>query len=553
MVMLNCSLKELQQIFGKPLLEKELDELLFNLGFELEGVHDDELAISITPDRPDAVSLHGLARVLRAYTGKDTVKTYSAKKSTYRLVIDPSVNSVRPYTVAAVITNLSFTDATIREMIWVQEKLHDTLARGRKKAAIGIYPCEHMHWPIAYRAADPQTIRFQPLESSQIMNGLEILETHPAGKAYAHLLEGKKTFPFFIDAQNQILSMPPIINSHKTGKVTEHTHDIFIECSGFHLQTLQHVLNVLVTLFADMGGEVYSVELSYPDKTIVTPDLSIRKKTLAASRVEEILGVALSIDQIDVLLKRMLYAVGKKNKETIEVFIPPFRSDIWHEMDIIDDIARAYGFNNFKPTMKPVLTIGKELSKHTAKEQLAELFIGCGFQEIFTLALTSREDQYLKMHLSEEAHLNLGQSTEKSLNMIRTWLLPEAMKALMHNRSKEYPQRLFEIEDVVIPDETCDSKAKNITKGCFVIAKTDAAFTDAVQVLTALFDACSTPFDLVETKHGSFIEGRCAAIMVNKANIGVIGEIHPQVITAWGLELPVVGCEFHLDALFRHL
>jgi phenylalanyl-tRNA synthetase beta chain len=347
------------------------------------------------------------------------------------------------------------------------------------------------------------------------------------------------------------LSMPPIINAHTTGKVTDATKDIFIECSGFHLQTLQHVLNILVTLFADMGGDISSVEMVYPDKTLLSPDLSPRKKNIAISHVTEVVGMPWTADECAVLLKRMLYDVGKKNASTIEVLIPPFRSDIWHEIDIIDDIARAYGFNAFQPTMKPVATIGKELPVHAAKEKLAELMVGSGFQEIFTLALTSREDQYGKMQLPETSHINLGQSTEKSLNMIRSWLLPEAMKALMNNRSKEYPQRLFEIEDVIIPDDTLDTKARNVTKACFVIAATDATFTDARQVFASVLDALGTSFSLTETKHPSFIEGRCAAIMVDKKQIGIIGEMHPAVLVAWGLELPVVGCEFFLDEIFK--
>ena len=111
------------------------------------------------------------------------------------------------------------------------------------------------------------------------MDGLQILSKHPKGRDYAHLLEGKKLFPYFIDAQNNILSMPPIINSHQTGKISESTKDVFIECSGFDYQTLKTCLNIIVTALADMGGQIYSLELDYGVKK-TTSDLTPEKMKL---------------------------------------------------------------------------------------------------------------------------------------------------------------------------------------------------------------------------------------------------------------------------------
>ena len=82
-----------------------------------------------------------------------------------------------------------FDDEKIKEIIDIQEKLHATLGRKRKKAAIGIYPLEKIKLPIKFEAKKPEDIKFIPLEASKEMNGRQILSQHPTGREYGFLLE----------------------------------------------------------------------------------------------------------------------------------------------------------------------------------------------------------------------------------------------------------------------------------------------------------------------------------------------------------------------------
>ena len=177
--------------------------------------------------------------------------------------------------------DLKFDDEKIKEIIDIQEKLHFTFGRKRKKVAIGIYPLEKIKLPITFKAFEPDKIKFIPLESDREMSGLQILQKHPTGKEYAHLLAGKAKFPVFIDANNNILSMPPIINSQLTGKITAETTDIFVECSGFDFEILSKCLNIVVTNLAEMGGKIYQMELVESRGTRgakrITPNLSAEK------------------------------------------------------------------------------------------------------------------------------------------------------------------------------------------------------------------------------------------------------------------------------------
>lgn len=255
MVMLDTNFKTIQKLVGKKFSIEEFEDALFNLGMELDEQKGDEIKIEVTAERPDMVSPQGLARALRAYFGlKNPVYKVKEPLKNFKVIIDKSVNSVRPYTACAIVKNLKLSDELIKEIIWVQEKLHATFGRNRKKAAIGIYPLEHIKLPIYYRAANPHHIRFKPLESDKEMTAEEILTEHKTGIQYSHLLEGKKVYPYFCDAKGSILSMPPIINSEETGRVTKNTKEVFIECSGHDINALKQTLNIIVCLLQDMGG-----------------------------------------------------------------------------------------------------------------------------------------------------------------------------------------------------------------------------------------------------------------------------------------------------------
>jgi phenylalanyl-tRNA synthetase beta chain len=264
--------------------EEDLTEKINLMGTPVESVTDEEIEIQIMPNRPDCLSSQGFLRAFKNYVEKSPempkYRVHSPEKD-FKVKIDSSVESVRPFTACAIVKKLKFDDAKIKEIIDMQEKLHATVGRNRKKAAIGIYPLEKITLPITYEARKPNEIKFRPLESDKEMTGSDIVKQHPTGKEFAHLLENYSTYPIFKDAKGNILSMPPIINSHETGKVSEKTTDVFIECSGFDLNILQKLINIIVTTLADMGGQVYAMELDY-GKTckITTPDLAPEKMKL---------------------------------------------------------------------------------------------------------------------------------------------------------------------------------------------------------------------------------------------------------------------------------
>ena len=513
-----------------------IEERLGMMGCPVDAVTDKEILVDVTPNRPDLLSESGIKRYLLAFLGKEKgLKEYSIKKSDYELIIEKSVSEVRPYTACAIVKNLKFDDSKIKEIIDIQEKLHSTFGRNRKKIAIGIYPFDKIKFPIYFKALAPERIKFQPLEESREMSGSEILTRTKAGREYSHLLEGKKLFPVFIDSADNILSMPPVINSHWTGKIDESTKDVFIECSGFDYSVLAKTLNILVTALADMGGEIYSMKLKYPDKTINSPDLSPEKMKIDIDYVNKMLGLKLGEKDLKSLLEKTGLSYSK------EALIPAYRADIIHPIDIVEEIAIAYGYDKFKEEIPQISTIGKEDDTEILKRKIAEVLAGLGMLETYSYNLTSKEDECKKM--SAKSSLVEVPNAKTNFNVLRASMLPSMLRILSENKSADYPQKIFEIGKTF-------KKLKDIEESdVLAVALTNSNFTEAKQILEYLAKMLSLELELKKLSHESLIEGRTGKILFNGKEIGIIGEVSPQVLSNWSLEVPVSVIEINVSKL----
>jgi phenylalanyl-tRNA synthetase beta chain len=420
-------------------LTKEIQEKIPLFGTPLESLTDEEIEIEIFPNRPDLYSLQGYLRGFLSFLGKKKTRQYKIEKpeKNFTVTIDKSVESIRPYTACAIVKNLKFNDEKIKEIIDIQEKIHTTLGRNRKKIAIGIYPLEKISLPIAFKAMKPKEIKFIPLEETREMSGLEILQRTSTGREYSHLLEGKAKYPVFIDSKNEVLSMPPIINSHKTGKITEQTSSVFIECSGFDFSILKKTLNILTTILSDMGGKIYSMHLNYPDKKETTPDLTPEKTKISIEDCNKLLGLKLKESDIKNLLSKMGHSYDSKTKNVLS---PAWRTDILHPVDIYEDIAIAYGYDLFIPEIPPIATIGLQNKRQETKTKISEILIGLGFQEVSSFSLTTPNDQFKKMNSKPKQDEKIEVLDSKTdYKILKQDLTHSNLKILSDNLDAEYP------------------------------------------------------------------------------------------------------------------
>ncbi|MFA7709219.1 MAG: phenylalanine--tRNA ligase subunit beta, partial [archaeon] len=533
----------------------EFEELLFNYGFEIDSYNKvtDELKVEVTAERPDTLSKEGLLRILKVFTGVNKCPKYVVKKSSYMLNIDNSVKDIRPYSVCAVITNLKLDEEKLKQIINVQEKLHFTILRRRLLGAIGIYPLDKIKFPITFVGKDSKDIKFIPLGETKELTGKEILTETETGKEYSHLLSEKNKFPVFIDSDGKILSMPPIINSDLTGRVTTSTKEIFIECSGNDIVRLNQVLNILSCLFIDFGGELQSMEVnfgkSYDKKQMITPDLTEEKRLITIANVNSLIGINLDIDAICVLLEKMCYKTKKFGKDKIEVTIPVFRIDILHEVDIIDDIARAYGFNNIPLKMPKIFTIGEKLNSTIKQENIIQILAQCGLVEVSPLSLSSKKDSFENFNLefTKDKAIELGYSKDKSIDIVSSWFTPKLIRILTNNQHMSYPQKIFCCDKVVIPDNEKDVKSKTILHAAVAIANSKVSFTEVASILVSLGNTLGYKLELQKFDYPFYIKGRSAKILFDNKDVGHLGEIHPSVLNNFEYNIPVASFEIDVN------
>jgi len=550
MAIISIDKKQFEKEIGN--LNEEMQERIAMFGTPIEKISKNELQLEIFPNRPDMLSYHGFKRSFLAFLGKQTgLKKYAVKKpeKNYKVKIDASVKKIRPYTACAIIKGLRLNDEKIKEIIEIQEKLHITLGRKRKKIAIGIYPLEKIKLPITFKALEPDKIKFIPLESDRKMSGLEILQKHPAGRDYAHLLAGKMKFPIFTDANNNILSMPPIINSKLTGKITQKTRDIFVECSGFDFEALKKCLNIIVVNLSDMGGKIYQMEIKFRRRKEITPNLDSEKKKINLNNTNKLLGLNLNEKELRKLLGKMGYSY---NKKTVE--IPPWRTDIMHEVDLIEDVAIAYGYENFIPEIPEISTIGEVNTREMIKNKISEILAGIGMLEISNYHLTNKNDQFTKMGRGkkQEKEFIEVQQSKTDFTILRKDLTHYLLKTLSENVDSEYPQLIFEIGKVFDLENDNVLEKENIAA-----AISPGNFTKIRQILEYLFKMIDLKIEFKEEEkpiHPSyFIEGRVASIFLEGNRIGFIGEIHPKILNSWKIKMPVALFEIESQKIFERL
>jgi len=394
----------------------------------------------------------------------------------------------------------------------------------------------------------PEDIVFRPLEWKEELNAKQILEKHPAGKKYKDLVKDLRKYAIFHDANDNILSFTPVINSHLTGKITKNTKEAFLEVSGFDFHTAEYVLNIIVTALYDMGADIYSMEVKYPDKTIITPNLTPTEMKINIDYINKWLGLDLKKEDLKKYLGMMGFGY-KKDK----VLIPAYRPDIIHQVDVAEDIAVAYGYENFNPEIPTKATTAKEHDFEKFKRKVADLMVGLNMLELSTYHLTNEDIQFKKMEFNHDNCVELINSVSEEYNIMRFWMLPSLIEVLSQNTHNEYPQNIFEIGRVFLLDNNKETGVKEVERLSVALCNNDADYTKIRQVLDYLVKNINLNYKIKETEHPSFIPGRVARVSVKGKEVAYVGEINPKVLENFDIEMPVAAFELNLSELFELL
>jgi len=549
MPVIKFTYNDLEELLDQKMEKDELIDILPMIGSDIEDYDDEEVKVEFFPNRPDYLSVEGVARALKGFLKiEEGLPHYHLESSNSSITIDPQLKNIRPYTSCCLVKGIHLTEDKLRQLMDFQEDLHWVLGRDRKKVAIGIHNLDVLNGPFRYLAADPDSVSFIPLEMEKEMSLREILTHHKKGQSYAHLLDQHDKYPLIMDSEDNILSMPPIINGELT-KLTTETRNLFVDVTGTDQLAVERTLNIIATSFAEAGAQIQTMENIYGDVTLTRPDLTPKERMASVKNAENIIGIHLSSDMVVEALRKVRFDAEVIDQDTVKVMIPPYRVDILHEVDIIENVAIGYCFRKIQPELPRVATVAREDPYHDFDQNVREIMNGLGFAEVMSLMLTNEENHYQKMMLPETERVEVAQPISQDRTMIRQSLLNGLLEFLEDNKHEELPQKIFEVGETVFLEPEKETKTRGVKKLAAMITHSQANFTEIKSTSDTLISNLGLKMEIEDTEHPSFIQGRCARLKgVKKSSSqvmveGFFGEMNPEVITSFQLEYPVVAME----------
>jgi phenylalanyl-tRNA synthetase beta chain len=512
------------------------------------------LRLDLLADRPDLFDVGGLARALRGTLGIELgLPNYAAKPSGLTVTVDKSVAdkaSYRPFIACAVMTLPAVDETSLIAIMKLQENLHWGVGRDRKLASIGVYDMAAISGDVTYRTLDPDKEPFVPLGMpGKKMTGRQILQSHPKGMAYAELLANHKRYPVLVDAEKQVLSMPPIINSEET-KLKQCTTRVFIDVTGISQAAVTKSLDTLVSSLCEIGGTVETVTIVDVDgKQRVTPDLAPRSTEVDLAEAKRWLGLPLDEKSLVESLRKMRFDVASaKNGGRFTVSYPPYRTDIRHMVDLLEDVAIGYGYANIEPRLVRSMTVGTPRPEESLSDRVRQILIGLGYSEIMSLPLSTEEHQFERLRLpTPDRYPQVANPKLKTYNVVRMHLMGGLFEALRENRRRPMPQRMFEIDNTVALDDAAETGAAEFRKLALVEIGRESGYATARSVVDSLLRELGWKAQYAAVDHPTFVPGRAAEFSVDGQAIGVLGEVHPETLTNFGLTYPVALAELTLQ------
>ena len=531
-------------------IDMEKDELIDTLPMmssDIEDFDDEEIKVEFFPNRPDNLSVEGVARSFKGFFGQEFgFPDYKVEESGEYVEVDEDVAKIRPYIGFAKIDNVDFTGDKLKYIMDFQENLHWVIGRDRKKVAIGIHNADVVTGPFKYIATPKDANAFVPLEKDFEMTPDEILTQHDKGVDYAHLIQDFDKYPLILDKDDNVLSMPPIINGELT-KIKEDTKNIIVDVTGTDERAVNQALNIICCSFAEVGGQIKSMEVRYADKSIKTPDLTPQEMNVHVDTANSLIGgTSLTAEDIKGLLLKARFDAEIISENEVKAIIPAYRVDILHEVDVVENIAVQYHINSVEAKLPEINTVAYENDWFKAESTIREVMVGLGFQEVMSLMLTNEEAHYEKMNQQEEEHVQVARPITIDRTMIRTSLINSLMDFLEDNKHEDLPQKIFEIGDILYLDDTKENKTRSSKKLAALICHSTANFTEIKSVMTSVLTNLGYTMEISDSENKTFIEGRVADVVgeAQKGTIkGFFGEVSPEVITNFTLEYPVIAFE----------
>jgi phenylalanyl-tRNA synthetase beta chain len=538
--------EDINRIFSDYDLEYILNMLPF-IGLDLEHQDDKNIRLEYSPNRPDFSTFYGIARALNGLLGKEMgIPKFEIFENSKNLIsVDSSVLEIRPFIVGTVAKGQQINNKTIKQIVSMQEDLHNGLGRKRSKASIGFHNLDNIDFPLEYTTA--KNLSFIPLDNSSELTLAEILSNTEPGRKFGKLL-GDHRYPILRDSKGNVISFPPIINSEKT-RIRDGVNNLFVEVTGIDKKAVYNIMDNIVATLSDIGFKLETVIIQQGNtRDSFTPNLNTSLPNVKTDYINNALGLSLSNEDIINCLRKSRLDATVTDSNAINCVIPNYRIDIFGPIDIVEEVAIGYGLYNMEPSLPEFRFYGNKSRQNYFFDKIRQAMIGMGLIENINFILSNKDIHFKKMNQDKPNFFTVNNSKSDEHDILRQSLLPSLLFSLSKNIHEEYPQKLFEIGPIFRPEK------ENFEKWnlCCVNAFNGVTFSEIKSVLQTLMEICfDVKFETTPSENLSFVRGRSANIIYKGGVIGQIGEISPLLIDSFKIKMPVAAFELDLTELLR--
>ncbi len=531
------------QLLRFKLDDKKLADQIAKMGLDVEEISSKEIKLDVSPNRPDMLDIVGFIRSLKNFMHKSSKLKYEIKDAPVYLEIEVGKNAsnFRPFISGMVVKNLKMSDETLKHLINFTEKFSINYGRNRRKLAIGLHNLDTIVPPVRYDAFPDES--FLPLNRNKEMKFSEIIATHEKGLAYGKTIPKKEAqlYPALKDNMG-VLSLIPIINSERT-KVSSSTRNLLVDITGTSQYIIEKSTDLFAAMFIDMGADVYKIKVKYSKSNVVLPKMTSKFINIPLMRLEGQIGVIIGYNNVLSLASKMGYEAALIGK-SVRFRVPEYRLDIINDQDIIEDIAIAYGYDYIRPVPIYSEQRGELDATSLLRDKVSRIMLGLGFSEMFNSYLTNEAINFDNMRISrEKEYVRIKNAKSQQISMMRTSIIPSLLKDLGSSLHDKMPQKLFEF-DLAFKISREDLVESNNLSG--VIADPKVNFNQMKAIVEEILYDLELNYTIEEKLQKSFIEGRCASVNIDGKEIGVFGELHPEVLSNFGIEEPAVAFEIIL-------
>ena len=536
MPVINIVLEDLNRMLKDKLSPTDFANIIPKIGADPDEINDYEASVEFFPDRPDLLSTEGVARALRAFTEQKLgLVEYEVKPHNTQMFVSKEVMEIRPSISGGIVRGITLDDTSIKCLMELQEKLHVTLGRKRKKVSIGIHDLSKLEGPFSYDVCSPHEPAFVPLQKDYEMTPQEILEEHPKGVEYAHLLSEFNKYPIIKDSNDEIASMPPIINGALT-TITEDTTDVLIDVTGLDDNAVESCVNIVAAAMVERGGTIEQIEIKFPSENKIVPSMEPKIHEIGNDYLINLLG----FDPGQYVIFKAFRKCGMEPElkgDKWSVRVPAYRADILHPIDLLEEVSIGIGYDEFPESLPTETLFGKSLQSRKRESSCREIMLGLGFQEVVTLTLTSKKLLHDYTQRESNNETEVANPVTEDFHVLRSSIIPNLLELLKNNKHRELPQQVFEIGQIIKMHTNLQSLA------WMQIASKDT-FSQARSISDSIALRLNIEGEAKECEDPIFIPGRC--IEIKDTNILLkYGEIHPFTLEKFELSYPVIGGEIH--------